>query len=177
MKLKLVRHGEAEWNRSKILMGWHNSPLTELGKQQAQIVASELAKTKVDLIISSDLGRALETARIISLETGAEVLCDWLLRERYHGELEAQPTDTLDWNAPQFQEEGTGIESLAQMSARAQAFIENLKLLPEDYETIVVVAHNGILNSIVSVLNPEHNYKLIENSEIIEFELGEREDK
>lgn len=57
-----IRHGQTEWNKEGRLQGWLNSNLTELGRQQARQLIGEIPVQKV---YCSDLGRAIETARII----------------------------------------------------------------------------------------------------------------
>jgi broad specificity phosphatase PhoE len=70
----LVRHGQTEFNRDGRMQGGHDSPLTELGRAQAARYG-ELLQTLIDdpatwSFISSPLGRALQTARIIGEITG-----------------------------------------------------------------------------------------------------------
>ena len=66
--LYLVRHGETEWNKTGIVMGQLDSPLTEAGLGQAKTTAQELKGVNFDAIFSSDLHRAHKTAEIIKLE-------------------------------------------------------------------------------------------------------------
>ena len=84
-RILLVRHGETTWNAEKRWQGWADSSLSELGMRQA-VEAAE-AVGAVDAIVSSDLERARETARIISELVGVgPVLTDPDLRERDVGE-------------------------------------------------------------------------------------------
>jgi len=62
--LYLVRHGETLWNKTQRLQGQLDSKLTERGKMQSLKVADILATKNINLIISSPLGRAVETAII-----------------------------------------------------------------------------------------------------------------
>ena len=67
-----VRHGETEWNKADRICGISESPLTELGRQQAA-EAGEYIKAqgfRINEILHSPLGRAKETASIISGITG-----------------------------------------------------------------------------------------------------------
>nr|WP_255633131.1 histidine phosphatase family protein [Demequina sp. TTPB684] len=82
----LVRHGETDWNAAFRLQGASDIPLNDRGRAQARAAAPLLAQlAPVERIVSSDLSRAHETARIIAEETGAEVLTDARLRERCYG--------------------------------------------------------------------------------------------
>ena len=61
-----IRHGETEWNLQNRTQGHLNSPLTERGITQAREAAEKLKDYKFDIVVSSHLGRAYETAKIIS---------------------------------------------------------------------------------------------------------------
>ena len=84
----LVRHGETEANIKEITQGHQNSQLTPAGIAQAEAAGEKLKNQDIELIISSDLGRCKETAEIISKATGAEVIYDEALRERFMGAAE-----------------------------------------------------------------------------------------
>ena len=68
-----VRHGESEGNAARIFTGQTDSPLTERGRRQAEAVATELARVKVDRIVSSDLSRTRDTAEAIAKPHGIRV--------------------------------------------------------------------------------------------------------
>jgi len=84
----LVRHGETDWNREGKYTGQSDIPLNDFGRWQAGQAAEQLKLVKPDVIISSDLMRALETARIIAGVTDAPVMMDKRLREIHQGEWE-----------------------------------------------------------------------------------------
>lgn len=69
----LVRHGSTKLNSEKKIRGWLNVPLDEKGKEEAKATGEKL-KGKVNGLVTSDLDRTQETARIISKETGAPIL-------------------------------------------------------------------------------------------------------
>ena len=84
-RILLVRHGESEWNAVGRWQGQADSPLTELGRQQAK--AASRALGSVDAVACSDLQRALVTADIIASELGVgPVIVDAGLRERDAGQ-------------------------------------------------------------------------------------------
>lgn len=67
MKIIAMRHGQTQWNLEGFFQGHRNSPLTKAGVQDIQKIASFLSETElIDCIVSSDLGRALETATIMA---------------------------------------------------------------------------------------------------------------
>lgn len=86
--LYLVRHGETEWNKSGIVMGQSDSPLTEVGLKQTKTTAQELKDINFDAIFSSDLHRAHRTAEIIKLERQLVIQTSKALRERTYGSWE-----------------------------------------------------------------------------------------
>lgn len=83
-----VRHGETEWNLVGRSQGHLDSPLTDRGVNQAHALAKRLRGRGVDVIYSSDLGRASRTANIIAGELNLNVHIDARLRERHLGLLQ-----------------------------------------------------------------------------------------
>ena len=71
----LLRHAETEWNREKRIQGQQDSALTSSGRQQAKSWGRALGRCQLDYMVSSDLGRATQTAFLIneSLELGYSV--------------------------------------------------------------------------------------------------------
>ena len=98
-RILLVRHGESEWNAVGRWQGQADPALSELGIRQA--VAAAEAVGAVDAIVSSDLSRAAETARIISELTGVgPVLVEPGLRERNVGEWSGLTHDEIEARWP-----------------------------------------------------------------------------
>ena len=90
MDIYIVRHGQTDCNDKKIVQGWLNSELNEFGIQQAKNVADELEGVLFDIIYSSDLNRAYNTAKIIAENLpnySGEIKTDSRLRERCLGDL------------------------------------------------------------------------------------------
>ena len=81
----LVRHGETVDNARQIMQGQTQGKLNERGREQARQVAERLAADPVDVIIASDLLRAIQTAEIIAAPHGLPVVTTPLLRERDWG--------------------------------------------------------------------------------------------
>jgi 2,3-bisphosphoglycerate-dependent phosphoglycerate mutase len=80
-----IRHGETEWNSEGRFQGHLNSVLNEEGMAQAQALGERLAAERFDLLLSSDLGRALQTASAIAMHTGHGIIVEPRLRERRMG--------------------------------------------------------------------------------------------
>jgi broad specificity phosphatase PhoE len=79
--LLLARHGETDWNRDGIWQGHGDPPLNDLGRQQAAALAERMREVEIDVLYSSDLRRALETAEILAAAKGLPVTPDPALRE------------------------------------------------------------------------------------------------
>ena len=86
--IKLYRHGETVWNKEGRLQGWLDSPLTEYGKAQAKKQLEQ-----VELVFSSDLGRAVETAKLMFPQV--LLLTDQRLREIYLGDWQGKYISVL----------------------------------------------------------------------------------
>jgi probable phosphoglycerate mutase len=84
-QLLAIRHGETEWNSQGRFQGHLNSALNLDGRRQAEALGERLALEHFDLLLSSDLGRALQTASAIAMRTGHEIVVEPRLRERRMG--------------------------------------------------------------------------------------------
>jgi broad specificity phosphatase PhoE len=82
----LVRHGQTEWTLNGRHTGSTDIPLTEEGRREAEAVGRRLAGRKFALVLSSPLGRALETCRLVGLGDVVQVRDD--LREWDYGDYE-----------------------------------------------------------------------------------------
>ncbi len=145
----LVRHGQSEWNASGRWQGQADPALSDLGRRQAHSAASRLGT--VDVIVSSPLIRASETAQIISAALGVgPVVVDVDLMERDSGpwsgltrvEIEAE---WPGWLADQRRPPGFELdEPLVERSLLALARIE------ADYRgaDVLVVSHGGVIRSL-----------------------------
>jgi probable phosphoglycerate mutase len=127
LELWLVRHGETPASRGRTLAGWTNVPLTERGEEQASALRPVLASGEFDGVWSSDLERALRTARL----AWGEPSQDERLREMSFGELEGRPWDTLDgpYQAGLVRFEGfaaPGGESFDRLRERVLSFVDEL---------------------------------------------------
>jgi len=81
----LIRHGTTIWNEKKKIQGHKNSPLTPKGISLARQWGMDLKKISWDLIIASDLGRAMETAQYINEALNVPIISDHKLIEQDFG--------------------------------------------------------------------------------------------
>lgn len=154
MTIYLIRHGETEWNRDLRFQGHQDSPLTDTGKKQAQVLALRMQGVAFDKLYASDLGRALETAATIARLTHHDICQDARLRERNYGVLEGLTEETIK---EQFPEVLTRLRNgdpeyiIPQGESHRQHYQRNMDFWHETMrrpETkIAVVAHGGVLDS------------------------------
>ena len=168
--LLLVRHGETDWNRDGRWQGGSDTRLNELGREQAWALAEEL-DGNIDVLYSSDLARARETADIVAAKLGLEVRVDPRLRERSFGswegltmpEIEERFTDAhRRWVAG----EGAGAEdaeAFEDFSARVNDFLaEVLRLHPG--ENVLVISHGGsirVIHALAAGVDYVQDHRLI----------------
>ena len=127
-KIIMVRHGQSEANEQSRFAGHSDFDLTALGRRQAQLAAEYLIKKeKVDVIYSSDLRRAHNTAEPFSRLYGLPINDTEGLRELFAGKwegqrvvdlIEAYPEDMLRWRDDFSNARCTGGESVAELYAR-----------------------------------------------------------
>ncbi len=97
VELTLVRHGETDLNKQKIVQGSDiDMPLNNTGKAQAKKAAEHLKDKEFDVIITSDLKRASETANIIAKELKRNIDGSFqIFRERSIGEWSGMTVDEI----------------------------------------------------------------------------------
>jgi broad specificity phosphatase PhoE len=167
--LLLVRHGETDWNRDGRWQGHSDTHLNELGREQARRVAAEL--DGIDVMYSSDLARARETAEIIAEELELDVRADDRLRERSFGawegltapEIEERFPDELSrWRSG----EGPGAADAEPFDRFAERVREALDDVVARHpgETVLVVTHGGtirVIHSLARGLDYVRDHRLI----------------
>lgn len=94
-RIILVRHGQSQGNAIRVLLGHTDLDLTELGFRQAACTAEALRHERIDVIYSSDLKRAMSTARAHAELRGMEVNPDRDLREVMLGEWENRSVEEI----------------------------------------------------------------------------------
>ena len=91
----LVRHGETEWNVERRIQGWSDSPLTSVGRAQAEVHGRLLATHGVDRVLASPLGRTKQTVAPIVRETKVAAEYDPRLREVCMGEWSGRTSQEI----------------------------------------------------------------------------------
>ena len=165
----LVRHGETAWNHASRLQGSADIPLNDTGRAQALVTAEALAESGPwDLVVSSTLGRARETARIIAhrLGTGAVVEVPVLV-ERDYGPSEGRDIAGLDERAKtELMEAG---ESAASVVLRGTAALAELASAHAG-KRLVIVSHGTLIRLVLSSLHGMEHPR-VDNGEVVEFDV------
>lgn len=155
--LYITRHGETTWNLEGRFQGQQNSKLTERGYLQAENLGQVLDEENIDLIITSPLERAQETAKVACGSRRIPIIILDSLKELSLGEWEGQKLSELKhreakqyylfWNDP-LRYEPRGGESFEAMIQRAgQALAEILELA--NGRRVLVVTHGMTLMAIL----------------------------
>lgn len=159
--MTLVRHGQTDWNLEGRYQGQKDIPLNAEGVRQAQALAKLLASESFNAIYTSDLQRAMQTARALHEERSIALIPDLRLREICFGEWEGQRFQEM---RAKFTERfalshsdptiilAPGGESVSQVAARTAAFADEVsRIYPEG--RLLVVTHGMALATLVCQSN------------------------
>jgi len=147
MRVYFVRHGESQSNLEKRWTGWWDVPLTDRGRAEAAAIRPILEGITFDKIYSSDLSRAIETAKTAIPDCEPEI--NPLVREVDVGDLVGKPlvtnTDDAGYVNTQNGYAEFGGESRDTFYARVAEFLHFLET--SDAQTVAVFSHAGVLRS------------------------------
>lgn len=158
-RLLFVRHGETDLNNAGRLQGHTDVDMSALGYRQVEQLADSLAKERIDVIYSSDLRRAARTAAIIAARHQKPVIASPDIREINYGDLQGLNLDEIARKFPEVAQvfrtkplrlKFPGGESVSQLRARVERFLDSLKPWPE--QTILIAAHGGPLRFMICAL-------------------------
>ncbi len=158
VKLFLTRHGQTLWNVEKRMQGQLDSDLTELGREQAKALGKRLSDEKIDVIYSSPLGRAMDTAKLIRGDREIEIKTDDGLMELYLGPWQGRllsdvslefPEQTENfWKRPENYQRDDG-ETYYQLRERASKVVGRIAE-EENGKNVLVVTHGIVLKTLRS---------------------------
>ena len=165
MLIYAIRHGQTDWNAEGRLQGARDVPLNDIGRTQARGNGRLLKKllgdgAEIFDFVSSPLGRARETMRLIRAEMGFEpdgYRTDERLIEVAFGDWEARTLEEVDAAFPgavatrdadkwHFLPPGDGAESYEMLSKRVAGWLDTVE------GPTVCVAHGGIIRSFIRLL-------------------------
>jgi len=162
MRILIARHGQTEWNLQHRVQGQGDSPLTATGAAQAEALADAWQDQGIAEIVSSTLGRARETARIVAARLGCACRAEAGLGEQRFGDYEG-------WQVPRLRERHPEIDDIFQgrlpdlappggesFREAAQRTLQALAALPaEPARTVGVIAHGNCLKGLLWLLSGE----------------------
>ncbi len=153
----LIRHAETLWNQENRIQAHRDSPLTDRGKKDADGWGRQLRQLAWDRILSSDLGRAVETAAIINYYLQIPFETDFRLREQDWGEWTAERMAKIESEAlPKLDETKRtgwqfcppgGEDRISVWQRSRQALMAAAKRWPG--KTILIVTHEGVIRSLI----------------------------
>ena len=161
MEIYIVRHGQTMWNKEKRLQGSVDIELNENGKELAIITGKNLADTHIDIIFSSPLKRAHETAKLIKGSRDIEIIVDDRLRELNFGSMEGESYEKLYeekthgfkyfFTEPHLYYPPEDGETLEHLVERASEFMKDvIEPLAETCQRVMIVAHGAMNKALMT---------------------------
>lgn len=153
------RHGETDYNVERRFQGQSDIPLNQRGRRQAAQAASYLSELRPELIVSSDLSRAADTADALASLLETEIVRDERLRETAFGRWEGRTRDEITATWPQELDEWlrgadmnppggeSRIESGQRVASAIGAIVDG-----SDARIIAIVAHGAVLRAAAELL-------------------------
>lgn len=183
VQLFVFRHGETDWNLNKKFQGHSNIPLNQKGRDQAQNLREKFSKIKLDVCLSSDLDRAVETGRIALENHQIPFLFSPSLRETHLGDVEGLSQIEIDakygeghltrWRSIKPEDITFGFsngETKQQHLQRLKSYIEDIVTANEHFKSVAVSTHGGSLVRLVHATdNAPEQAILIPNCSLYEL--------
>lgn len=181
MKIIIVRHGETKENVAEVIQGQSHGTLSKAGLEQAKKVGDRLKNEKIDVIYTSDLKRALNTAKEIHKHHPKIPLIKRKeIREMDYGNLQGKQKEEINYyyhkeNDPDYFKKNN-VESFESVYNRVNKFLQEIMKKHKE-ENMVIVSHAVTIKAIILVLNNK-KYNEIEtilkkkNAGISVFENG-----
>lgn len=160
-RVVIWRHGQTAWNTEHRFQGQTDVPLDEVGLRQAARAAAVLAELGPVKIVSSDLGRAQQTAAALAHRCELPVHTDHRLRETDGGRWEGKRRDELlahhpvayrAWLEGRHVRPGDIGEYRTEVGARVFAAINDALVDVAPAQTLVVTTHGGAARAVLSSL-------------------------
>lgn len=181
-KVYLARHGETQWNKEQRFQGTLDSELTLLGKQQSEKIALQLANKKIDLIVSSSLGRSIASAKLCQQKLTVPVISLNGFDERDLGLWQGKNVDEIkkDKNYDEILHQFTELTPLGDESAGESALqcgeriYQTLQLLLQSHQNknMLIIFHGEALRCFLAKLghySADNAYQLFSNGCVVEL--------
>ena len=171
----LIRHGQSEWNKLNLFTGFKNIELSSQGVEEANKAGQNFKdlELKFDLVFTSELKRAQDTAKIIlenlsqweELNENGKIIKNINLNERDYGDLTGlNKQETADkfgeeqvhkWRRGYSDQPPSG-ESLEDVVARVRSYFDEVifkEIQNNDNQNILIAAHGNSLRALLIVMN------------------------
>ena len=178
MTLYIVRHGETDWNKSRLMQGRTDTPLNEEGIRQATDLSKKINIDDIDICISSPLKRASETAKIL-VNNKLDIIYDKDLVERSFGDYEGKVAvyeDILRQWDYKLNDNTYNIETIKECLKRAKDVLDRIK---KDYpnKNILIVSHGSFMKCLhFNLVGYDENTDFlsfkVNNADIFKYELN-----
>jgi len=186
VRLLLARHGQTEWHHPNRYAGSTDVALNETGRREAQALARRALEERPDLVVSSPLGRAVETAQAAARMCGSPLILENRLREVDFGDFEGMTMGEIRARDPlaaaAFEDDPAACpfpnaEPPPEAARRALEALGDLRRA-HGGETVLVVAHNTLLRLCLCALlgvplgDYRRRFPRLSNVAISEVRLG-----
>ncbi len=160
----LIRHAESTWNAASRWQGQGDPPLSPRGEQQAGQLARQLVSTEIDLLMCSDLRRAVSTAAAIARAIGLQAQADRSFREldvgTWTGLTRAEIEERDPLRLRRFEQEDRDVrpgggETRREIRARVRRAVTELADKHPD-RSVAVVTHLGAIRALLPGSSPDH---------------------
>ena len=163
MKIYFIRHGETVWNTLRIFQGSSNSPLTEIGREQAKRLGEKLKNVEFTNFYSSPLGRTVETSELIIGDRDIKIEFIEEFKEISVGRMEGVPRAEFEAQYPgqfhnffhnpkEYDPIPYGGESFPQLIERVERGLKKITEKHGKDDIVVVVTHGMTLKGIFKVI-------------------------
>ena len=186
-KICLIRHGQTDWNNQKLIQGRIDNPLNDTGKAQLKIVGKYLKETDNiwDIIITSPLTRAIESATIVKneLDFQDELIINPNVIEREFGKAEGENICEDIYNKIT-NDDVEGLEKSYELQARAYNAILDIANKYQG-KNILIVTHSHFIKGLFTKIstdftfttplyNASLNYVYVNNNKITKYVFNKR---
>lgn len=146
----LFRHGQTDWNVNFLLQGVTDIPMNSTGIEQVRTAARSLNRNDWDLILTSPLGRARQTAEIIAKQKGfSNIQQEDLLIERSFGEAEGLAYE--QWKSKYSNlDEIPGGESKSDLTRRSLLLLETF-INTHPGKRILAISHGALIRTVLGI--------------------------
>lgn len=146
----LFRHGQTDWNINFLLQGTTDTEMNQTGIQQVRTAARAIKLEDWDIVLTSPLFRARQTAEILKDEVGFETIIEQkLLIERSFGEAEGLSHE-------QWREKYSNLDQIPGGESRAeleQRSLELLRIIENEYagKKVLAISHGALIRTLISL--------------------------